>query len=79
MLLISTASGQLCPEQCSCIEENASGNPEVKCTDSDLNIVPNFLNPSLQNLELRGNKIRKFEGTLALYERLENLDLAGNE
>ncbi len=60
---------------CTCDDENL----HVNCVEANLDIVPITLNPSVQRLILRNNKIRSIDSaTLSFYHELIHVDLSHN-
>lgn len=73
-LLVQKSCG-LCPQQCQCDNDKLT----AVCSHGELEIVPIFLNPHIKQLEASHNLIRKLEGALTVYSKLETLDLSHNE
>jgi leucine-rich repeat and immunoglobulin-like domain-containing nogo receptor-interacting protein len=63
-----------CPVGCGCDDVKLV----VTCESSNFSIVPITLNPSIQRLILRHNKIRSCEASIQFYPQLLNLDLSYN-
>lgn len=64
----------VCPNGCSCDDENL----HVNCIDANLDIVPITLNPSIQRLILKNNRIRSVDSGLKFYHELNYVDLSHN-
>ncbi|KAI6203456.1 LRRCT domain-containing protein [Aphelenchoides besseyi] len=64
-----------CPSQCIC----ANDTRNVNCKDVKLDIIPSFLNPSLQTLNLAGTGVKLDRDYISLYRQLQTLDLGDNE
>ncbi|RWS17411.1 leucine-rich repeat-containing protein 4B-like protein [Dinothrombium tinctorium] len=72
---LPVSAAPLCPQQCSCDDINL----EVRCTHSNLDVIPIILNPNLRKLILSDNQIRKIrKSSFEVYQSLELLDLSGN-
>ncbi|ODM93995.1 Insulin-like growth factor-binding protein complex acid labile subunit [Orchesella cincta] len=68
------AVSAVCPNGCSCDDENL----HVNCVDANLDIVPITLNPSIQRLILKSNRIRSVDNGLKFYHELNFVDLSHN-
>ena len=56
VLVVVSGAAAYCPPGCRCQD----GSPvTAECVQADLQIVPITLNPGIQNLTLRGNRIRQ--------------------
>lgn len=64
----------VCPSGCNCDDENL----HVNCENANLDIVPITLNPSIQRLVLKSNRIRSVDSGLKFYHELNYVDLSHN-
>jgi len=64
----------VCPSGCACDDENL----HVNCVDANLDFVPITLNPLVQKLLLKNNRIRSIESGFAFYHELNFIDLSHN-
>lgn len=64
----------VCPSGCACDDENL----HVNCVDANLDFVPITLNPSVQKLLLKNNRIRSIETGFSFYHELNFIDLSHN-
>ena len=64
----------VCPSGCACDDENLL----VNCVDANLDFVPITLNPLVQKLLLKNNRIRSVESGFAFYHELNFIDLSHN-
>lgn len=75
LLLASQAQAtNVCPVTCSCDEEILS----VSCINANLDVIPITLNPSIQRLNLKNNRIKTVDAALHFYGELQYVDLAAN-
>lgn len=63
-----------CPSGCLCNDESLV----VTCDDTNLDVMPIALNPSIKQLIMKKNKIKSIESAIQFYPDLEYLDLSGN-
>lgn len=77
LLGVLAASAQaiaFCPNGCTCNDETLV----VQCEKSKLDVLPITLNPSIQRLVLRNNKIKTIDSTFQFYGELQYVDLSSN-
>lgn len=70
----TTASVSFCPTGCTCNDETLV----VLCEKSKLEVIPITLNPQIQRLVLRNNKIRTVDAAFQFYGDLQYVDLSCN-
>lgn len=63
-----------CPNGCLCNDDTLV----VTCSDTNLDVMPIALNPSIRQLIMKKNKIKSIESAIQFYPDLEFLDLSGN-
>lgn len=63
-----------CPNGCLCNDETLV----VVCNETNLDVMPIALNPSIRQLVMKRNKIKSIESAIQFYPDLEFLDLTGN-
>lgn len=63
-----------CPNGCLCNDDTLV----VTCDDTNLDVMPIALNPSIKQLIMKKNKIKSIESAIQFYPDLEFLDLSGN-
>lgn len=63
-----------CPNGCHCDEDTLV----VTCDETNLDVMPIALNPSIRQLIMKGNKIKSIDSAIQFYPDLEFLDLSGN-
>ncbi|XP_065073619.1 chondroadherin-like protein [Ochlerotatus camptorhynchus] len=63
-----------CPPQCQCDDDTL----EVTCKEGNLDVLPIALNPSLQRLSIRNNKLKTIDSSMQFYTELTFLDLSYN-
>lgn len=69
-------SGQtMCPQGCRCDDDTLV----VTCEAANLDVVPITLNPSIQRLAMRFNRVRTVDAALQFYGELQYVDLAHNQ
>ncbi|XP_041969825.1 leucine-rich repeat neuronal protein 1-like isoform X1 [Aricia agestis] len=75
-LLCQTSVAALanCPGGCSCNDDTLV----VVCEESRLDVLPIALNPSIQRLIIRNNKIKTIDSSMQFYAELQHLDLSQN-
>ncbi|CAG9825173.1 unnamed protein product [Phaedon cochleariae] len=71
-LSIATALG--CPAGCMCNDDTYV----VQCERSKLDVIPITLNPAIQRLVLRNNKIKTVDAAFQFYRDLQYVDLSSN-
>lgn len=76
LLLAATSTSALanCPNGCNCDDETLV----VLCEESKLDVLPITLNPSIQRLVIRNNKIKMIDSSIQFYGELYFLDLSYN-
>lgn len=76
VLIVPDLSSSLlhCPSRCHCDDEKL----DVNCEEGHLDVVPIALNPSIQRLVIRQNKIRIIDSSVQFYSELTMLDLSNN-
>lgn len=75
VVVTSTASALAnCPYGCNCNDETLV----VVCEASRLDVLPIALNPSIQRLVIRNNKIKTIDSSIQFYAELHFLDLSYN-
>ncbi|XP_055390320.1 leucine-rich repeat-containing G-protein coupled receptor 6-like [Condylostylus longicornis] len=74
-ILINSANGLAnCPYGCKCDDETLV----VKCGEGHLDVLPIALNPSIQRLVIKNNKIKIIDSSIQFYAELAFLDLSYN-
>lgn len=63
-----------CPNGCKCDDETLV----VKCGEGHLDVLPIALNPSIQRLVIKNNKIKTIDSSIQFYAELTFLDLSYN-
>lgn len=63
-----------CPSSCTCDDAKL----EVTCGEGHLDVLPITLNPSIQRLVIRNNKIKTIDSSMQFYGELSHLDLSNN-
>ncbi|XP_037939994.1 insulin-like growth factor-binding protein complex acid labile subunit [Teleopsis dalmanni] len=75
ILLISGASSLAnCPSGCQCDDNTLV----VQCGEGQLDVLPIALNPSIQRLVIKSNKIKTIDSSIQFYAELTFLDLSSN-
>ncbi|XP_052123066.1 insulin-like growth factor-binding protein complex acid labile subunit [Frankliniella occidentalis] len=75
LLLLPQALAQtMCPQGCQCDDDTLV----VMCESASLDVVPITLNPSIQRLGMRYNRVRTVDAALQFYGELQYVDLAHN-
>ncbi|XP_039965277.1 leucine-rich repeat neuronal protein 3 [Bactrocera tryoni] len=75
LLLATKASGLAnCPSGCQCDDNTLV----VQCGEGQLDVLPIALNPSIQRLVIRNNKIKTIDSSIQFYAELTFLDLSSN-
>lgn len=72
--VLSLAEGLGCPTGCICNDETYV----VQCERSKLDVLPITLNPAIQRLILRNNKIKTIDAAFQFYKDLQYVDLSNN-
>lgn len=63
-----------CPQGCLCDDENLV----VKCDEGDLDVLPIALNPSIQRLIIKKNKIKVIDSAIQFYNELTYFECSYN-
>lgn len=63
-----------CPTSCSCDDELLV----VSCVEGNLDVIPITLNPSIQRLALKYNKVKTVDAAFTFYGELQYVDLSFN-
>ncbi|KAL5290653.1 hypothetical protein ACFFRR_010175 [Megaselia abdita] len=63
-----------CPTGCKCDDETLV----VQCGEANLDVLPIALNPSIQRLIIKTNKIKTIDSSIQFYSDLEFMDLSYN-
>ena len=58
--------GDLCPVECECDNKERS----TVCTNGELKYIPQLLPPSIKELKINCNRIKKIDGTLNYYDKV---------
>ncbi|KAJ2953922.1 hypothetical protein O0L34_g1558 [Tuta absoluta] len=78
LMMLSFRSGAAalanCPPGCICNDDTLV----VVCEESRLDVLPIALNPSIQRLIIRNNKIKTIDSSMQFYAELQHLDLSQN-
>lgn len=72
--LLSMVHGLGCPTGCTCNDDTFV----VQCERSKLDVLPITLNPAIQRLVLRNNKIKSIDAAFQFYKDLQYVDLSSN-
>uniref|UniRef100_A0A1I8MD81 Uncharacterized protein n=1 Tax=Musca domestica TaxID=7370 RepID=A0A1I8MD81_MUSDO len=64
-----------CPNGCQCDDDTLV----VKCGEGTLDVLPIALNPSIQRLVIKNNKIKTIDSSIQFYAELTFLDLSYND
>lgn len=64
-----------CPNGCECDDDTLV----VKCGEGTLDVLPIALNPSIQRLIIKNNKIKTIDSSIQFYAELTFLDLSYND
>ncbi|KAI8117321.1 Leucine-rich repeat neuronal protein 2 [Lucilia cuprina] len=64
-----------CPNGCQCDDDTLV----VKCGEGTLDVLPIALNPSIQRLIIKNNKIKTIDSSIQFYAELTFLDLSYND
>ena len=63
---LSQICADLCPVECKCNNKEGS----TVCTNGELKYIPQLLPPSIKELKINCNKIKKIDGTLNYYDKV---------
>ncbi|CAH1983861.1 unnamed protein product [Acanthoscelides obtectus] len=74
ILLVPAACGIGCPPGCECNDDTFV----VQCVHGRLDVIPITLNPAIQRLVLKSNRIRSVDSALQFYRDLRYIDLSSN-
>lgn len=74
MLTTATVDAIGCPISCECNDETFV----VTCEKNKLDVIPITLNPAIQRLVLRNNKIKTVDAAFQFYRDLQYVDLSNN-
>lgn len=78
LMVLTSQSGAAalanCPSGCNCNDDTLV----VVCEESRLDVLPIALNPSIQRLIIRNNKIKTIDSSMQFYADLQHLDLSQN-
>merc|ERR1712013_359515 len=69
-----TISTAFCPDKCSCDDDNL----ETTCVETNLEVMPMTLNPSMKTLILKYNNFHSVDASFNFYQDLEHVDLSSN-
>ena len=69
------AAQTMCPQGCKCDDDTLV----VTCESANLDVLPMTLNPSIQRLGMRYNRVRTVDAALQFYGELQYVDLAHNQ
>lgn len=75
ILALAKLNKAICPSRCQCFDQKL----EASCIDAGLEVVPIQLNPEVQTIILRDNRISNVHYTLSFYIQLRTLDLSVNK
>lgn len=75
ILALTKWTKAICPSRCQCFDQKL----EASCTDAGLEVVPIQLNPEVQTIILRENRISNVHYTLSFYIELRTLDISVNK
>lgn len=73
-IIYGTTALANCPLGCKCDDETLI----VKCGEGNLDVLPIALNPSIQRLVIKNNKIKTIDSSIQFYAELTFLDLSYN-
>lgn len=71
---LMSVDGSYCPSDCKCDDETLM----VNCNEGHLDVLPIALNPSIQRLVIKNNKIKTIDSSIQFYSELTFLDLSYN-
>uniref|UniRef100_A0A336KDR4 CSON005682 protein n=1 Tax=Culicoides sonorensis TaxID=179676 RepID=A0A336KDR4_CULSO len=72
---ILTIASLHCPNQCKCDDEKL----DINCEEGHLDVLPIALNPSIERLVIKNNKIRTIDSSIHFYTQLTLIDLSYNQ
>ncbi|XP_017759808.1 PREDICTED: uncharacterized protein LOC108550566 [Eufriesea mexicana] len=72
--LFALGTAAICPNSCICDDENLV----VSCIGANLDVIPIALNPSIQRIVLKENRIKIVDAAFRFYGDLKNVDLSSN-
>lgn len=73
--LLSSVASLHCPNQCKCDDEKL----DINCDEGHLDVLPIALNPSIERLVIKNNKIRTIDSSIHFYTQLTLIDLSYNQ
>ncbi|XP_054281620.1 insulin-like growth factor-binding protein complex acid labile subunit [Macrosteles quadrilineatus] len=74
MLTSSVTSVAFCPQGCTCDDETLV----VSCIEANLDVIPITLNPAIQRLVLKYNRVKAVDAAFQFYGELQFVDLSHN-
>lgn len=74
MLTSSVCSVAFCPQGCTCDDETLV----VSCIEANLDVIPITLNPAIQRLVLKYNRVKSVDAAFQFYGELQYVDLSHN-
>merc|ERR1712106_989883 len=74
MFLLVKDTLSFCPDKCDCDDRLL----QVTCINTDIEAMPMTLNPDVQYLHLKNNKIQDIGAGIRFYPSLVSLDISGN-
>ncbi|XP_076236505.1 uncharacterized protein LOC143180571 isoform X2 [Calliopsis andreniformis] len=72
--LFALSTAGFCPNGCTCDDDNLV----VSCIGANLDVIPIALNPSIQRIVLKENRIKIVDAAFKFYGDLKNVDLSSN-
>ncbi|KAH8307278.1 hypothetical protein KR044_008916 [Drosophila immigrans] len=75
LLVVPTNGLANCPNGCECDDETLM----VNCGVGTLDVLPIALNPSIQRLVIKNNKLKTIDSSMQFYSHLQFLDLSFND
>lgn len=72
---LTTVASIHCPNQCKCDDEKL----DINCEEGHLDVLPIALNPSIERLVIKNNKIRTIDSSIHFYTQLTLIDLSYNQ
>ncbi|KAJ8867258.1 hypothetical protein PR048_031057 [Dryococelus australis] len=75
VLASATRTLAICPTSCKCDDDTLV----VTCVQANLDVIPITLNPSIQRLVLRGNRVKTVDAAFQFYSELQYVDLSDNQ
>lgn len=73
-LLASARGVAFCPQGCTCDDETLV----VSCIEANLDVIPITLNPAIQRLVLKYNRVKSVDAAFMFYGELQYVDLSHN-